>query len=292
MLNLNIIGCGRAGGTVASALAATGQVRIGQVLNRSQASAARAVGLLGAGEATDHLTALQPSDLWLIGTSDDQIRASAGQLAGQGALVEGAVVFHLSGRFGPDVLDQLARSGAETASVHPVRSMPRLSVDHDDFRGTLCVAEGSEAALAALREPFLATGAGWHEVHGLNRGLYHAALSIVSNVTKGVVWKAQNWLEQAGLDAEAAAKASNSLLSITAGDVSREGAQHSITGPVVRGDTSTVEAHLEALARTGQHDVDIYRVLARTVLDLANERGDLSNEVMKRFDELFDLKQP
>ena len=69
----------------------------------------------------------------------------------------------------------------------------------------------------------------------------------------------------------------------------RDGVKHSITGPVVRGDTSTVEAHLAALEKTGQHDVDIYRVLARTVLDLANERGDLDDEVLNRFKQLFEL---
>ncbi len=165
--------------------------------------------------------------------------------------------------------------------------MPVLSTDASKFRGTVCIAEGASAALDALRPPFQAAGACWEEVHDLNRGLYHAALAIVSNVTKGVVWKAQKWLEQAGLDPEIAAEASHSLLSITAQDLIRDGARQSITGPVVRGDTSTVEAHLQALRSLGTHDADVYRILALTVLDLANERGDLADETLKRFDEIL-----
>jgi shikimate 5-dehydrogenase len=49
MLKLNIIGAGRAGGTVACALAKTGLVQIGQVLNRTFASARSAVAVLGEG---------------------------------------------------------------------------------------------------------------------------------------------------------------------------------------------------------------------------------------------------
>jgi predicted short-subunit dehydrogenase-like oxidoreductase (DUF2520 family) len=290
MLKLNIIGAGRAGGTVACALAKTGLVQIGQVLNRTFASARSAVAVLGEGEAIDQLSDFSSPDAWLISTPDGEIESSVKSLVIDGPPLTGQAVLHLSGRFGPEILDGAGKVGAEVAAVHPVRSMPRLSSDVSRFRGTLCIAEGTPVALDKLRDPFTAAGAGWEEVQNLNRGLYHAALAIVSNVTKGVVWKAQKWLEDAGLNAEIAAEASHSLLSITVEDVFRDGARQSITGPVVRGDTSTVEAHLESLRKLGRHDADVYRVLARTVLDLANERGDLDDAVLSRFDELFGIR--
>lgn len=287
MLSLNIIGCGRAGGTVASALARTPFVTIGQVLNGSPSSTHKAVARLGSGEAVETIGAFSKPDLWLIATPDDSISQVAENLAFHWTELSGQVVFHLSGRYGPDVLLAASDRGAEVAAVHPVRSMPVHSTDVEQFRDTICIAEGSGAALEILRSPFEASGAGWKEIEGLNRGLYHAALAIVSNVTKGVVWKAQKWLEEAGLETEVAAQASHSLLSITAADLHTEGARQSITGPVVRGDTSTVEAHLEALQSLGSHDTDVYRILALTVLDLANERGDLDDQTLRRFDELL-----
>ena len=287
MIKLNIIGCGRAGGTVAAALAQTELVSIGQVLNRSRASAEHAVAMLGSGQVIDQLSGFHAADAWLIATPDGEIEHSVNALVSAGNSLRGQVVWHLSGRFGPGVLEVAQKAGAEVAAVHPVRSMPRLSTEASEFSGTLCIAEGSRIALDTLEAPFSAAGAGWQEVEGLNRALYHAALAIVSNVTKGVVWKAQNWLEAAGLDSDTAAQASHSLLSITVEDVFREGARHSITGPVVRGDTSTVEAHLRALREMGRHDSEVYRVLARTVLDLANERGDLDDAVLARFNALL-----
>jgi predicted short-subunit dehydrogenase-like oxidoreductase (DUF2520 family) len=70
-------------------------------------------------------------------------------------------------------------------------------------------------------------------------------------------------------------------------DLFRSGASQSITGPVVRGDTRTIEAHLSALKATYPDDVDVYRVLARTVLELAQVRGDLDQATLDKFKILF-----
>ncbi len=286
-MRLSIIGCGRAGGTIAAALASTGLVEIGQVLNRSVPSAEHAVATLGAGTVAESGRQLAAADAWLIATPDDEIASAAQRLQQLAIVAPDHIVFHLSGRHGTDVLASLAGDGAATAAVHPVRSMPFISTDAASFRGTVCVAEGAPGALHGLGTAFKACGAEWREVEVINRGLYHAALAIISNVTKGVIWKSQGWLEQAGLDQDTAAAAAHSLLQITTEDVFRDGVKHSITGPIVRGDTSTVEAHLAALAHEDPHDAEIYRILARTVLDLANERGDLDDAVLARFEALL-----
>jgi predicted short-subunit dehydrogenase-like oxidoreductase (DUF2520 family) len=196
-------------------------------------------------------------------------------------------VFHLAGRFGLDVLAPLEDRGAHLAALHPVRSLTFALLTIAEFSGTACVAEGSPGALARL-EPLVASIAGtWLPVQEIDRGLYHAAVSIVSNVTKAVAWKAQTWLTCAGLPQSTAATVTHQLLATTMGDLFRSGARQSITGPVVRGDTRTVEAHIAAVQRSHPADVDVYRVLARTVLELARERGDLEPAVLARFDKLL-----
>jgi predicted short-subunit dehydrogenase-like oxidoreductase (DUF2520 family) len=55
----------------------------------------------------------------------------------------------------------------------------------------------------------------------------------------------------------------------------------------VRGDTRTIEAHLASLRESHPNDVAVYRVLARTVLDLARERGDLDEATLQRFEALL-----
>jgi predicted short-subunit dehydrogenase-like oxidoreductase (DUF2520 family) len=113
------------------------------------------------------------------------------------------------------------------------------------------------------------------------------SVSIISNITKAVAWKAQKWQHKAGLSEETAAAVTHQLLQSTMEDLFRSGARQSITGPVVRGDTRTVEAHLQALGSTHPEDVEVYRVLARTVLELAQERGDLDENTLRRFEVLL-----
>jgi len=284
---INIIGCGRAAGSLARLWNQAETVAIGDVLNRSRDSTVSAVRKVGAGRAAEGIPGMEPADFWLIGANDSQIQKLAADLAEARDDLEGALVFHLAGRFGLDVLKPLERSGAQLAALHPVRSLTDAQISVDDFAGTACVAEGPSRALDLLKPLITSIGGSWLPVSAIDRGLYHASVSIVSNITKSVAWKAQKWQQKAGLPAETAAAVTHQLLQSTMEDLTRAGARQTITGPVVRGDTSTIEAHMEALRASHPEDIDVYRVLARTVLELAQERGDLDEETLQRFIVLF-----
>ena len=287
---INIIGCGRAAGSLAQLWGQAACVGIGGVLNRSEESSMRAVGKLGAGTALSSIRAFQPARFWLIGTSDEQIAVAAEKLSESQIDLRDSFVFHLCGRHGTDILAPLKGRGCEIAAIHPVRSLTHEGMSPEDFAGTACVAEGSAASLDVLRLLFQSIGGVWLPVRDLDRGLYHASVSIISNVTKAVAWKAQNWLMSSGLEPDMAVAVTQKLLFSTLEDVSRSSARQSITGPVVRGDSSTIEAHLLALEARHPEDVDVYRVLAHTVLELARERGDLDAPTLARFEDLLDRK--
>ena len=283
MTRINIIGCGRAAGSLARLWGQAGSAHIGGVCNRSLHSSRKAVAVLGAGTAVATLDQLEAADFWLIGTGDEQIAPTAVKICQARAGLESSIVFHLCGRYGTDILAPLTDSGCQVAAVHPVRSLTHERISLAQFEGTAIVAEGGEETLDALKALFVSIGGVWLPVKNIDRGLYHAALSIISNVTKGVTWKAQNWLENAGIPQQMATAVAHKLLAITVEDIARSGAKHSMTGPIVRGDTSTVEAHLKALELGHSADVEIYRVLARTVLELAMDRGDLDETTLERF---------
>ena len=291
MERINIIGCGRAASSLGRLWQDIGKVQIGGILNRSEASAERAVKAVGAGQALNTYQQFEPARYWLIGTSDGQIEAAARALSLACPDMTGSTVFHLCGRHSVNILTPLQDKGSQIAAVHPVRSLTDKRLSLEGFAGTACVAEGNIPALHAVQGLFEAIGGIWMPVRNIDRGLYHAAVSIISNVTKAVAWKAQNWLVDSGLDENMAADVTHKLLTSTREDVSRSGAKQSITGPVVRGDTSTVEAHLHSLKKVHPEDVEVYRVLALTVLDLARERGDLDAQILQRFELLLGAKE-
>ncbi len=283
MTRINIIGCGRAAGSLARLWGQAGSVKIGGVCNRSLRSSRKAVEGLGAGTPLASLDQFEAADYWLIGTGDEQIAPTALNICKARSGLENSIVFHLCGRYGTDILAPLTHRGCRVAAIHPVRSLTHERISLAQFEGTAIVAEGGEETLNALKPLFVSIGGVWLPVKNIDRGLYHAALSIISNVTKGVTWKAQNWLENAGIPEQMATAVAHKLLAITVQDIARSGAKHSMTGPIVRGDTSTVEAHLNALIDGHSTDLDIYRVLARTVLELAVDRGDLDEITLERF---------
>jgi len=284
---INIIGCGRAAGSLARLWVQAGSVHIGHVMNRSEASSRRAVEKIGAGTAVNCLEDMEQADYWLIGTNDDQVLTVARALANLERLLTGSLVFHLAGRFGLEVLQPLDRGSVSVAALHPVRSLTDSALSLDGFAGTACVAEGAPAALKSLQPLISSIGGTWLPVQTIDRGLYHASVSIISNITKAVAWKAQKWQRRAGLPEDTAKAVTHQLLQSTMNDLFRSGARQSITGPVVRGDTQTIEAHIEAITATHPEDVEVYRVLARTVLELAQERGDLDETTMLRFRDLL-----
>lgn len=287
MEKVNIIGCGRAAGSLAKLWLQSGRYGPGGIANRSPESSTAAVARIGAGIPVQTAAEMPDARYWMIGTSDHQIVTAAESLADSGLPLDGCLVFHLAGRFGVDVLAPLQGSGAQLAALHPVRSLTHEHLGLEDFAGTACVAEGGEAALEMLKPLVSATGGSWLPVNDIDRGLYHAAVAMTSNVTKAVTWKAQRWLIRAGLPEETADTVTNQLLNSTVEDLFRSGARQSITGPVVRGDTRTIEAHLEAVRSTHPDDIDIYRILARTVFDLALNRGDLDEPTQQRFRDLL-----
>ena len=280
---INIIGCGRAAGSLARLWLEDGRFSIGDVMNRSEARSLEAVRSIGAGTAMSCLEQMEPADFWLIGTNDDQVEVVAQALAARNSVLRGSLVFHLAGRFGLDVLSPLDQPGIHLAALHPVRSLTDAALSLEGFSGTACVAEGAVEALALLKPLVTSIGGTWLPVSAIDRGLYHASVSIISNVTKAVAWKAQKWQQRAGLPAETATAVTHQLLASTMEDLFRSGARQSITGPVVRGDTSTIEAHIAAIRAAHPEDVDVYRILARTVLELAQERGDLDAGTLGRF---------
>jgi predicted short-subunit dehydrogenase-like oxidoreductase (DUF2520 family) len=107
----------------------------------------------------------------------------------------------------------------------------------------------------------------------LTRGdkpLYHAAAAAASNYVVALLSVAEGWMQRAGVPDEAARGALLSLAEGAIENVRRRGLVEGLTGPLVRGDVSTIQAHL---ARLSGRDLHLYSVLASVALELASQRG-------------------
>ena len=117
--------------------------------------------------------------------------------------------------------------------------------------------------------------------------LYHAGAVLASNYVVALADMAQRLLVTAGVPQEQALPALIPLLSSVVQNLAQVGLPGALTGPVERGDVSSVEQHLRTLEARAPELLELYRLMGRDVLRLAREKSNLEPDVVKRIEALF-----
>jgi predicted short-subunit dehydrogenase-like oxidoreductase (DUF2520 family) len=105
------------------------------------------------------------------------------------------------------------------------------------------------------------------------RPLYHAAAVFASNYVVATSGIAERMFAVAGVPDPLAAM--RPLQEATLSNVHRLGPEAALTGPAVRGDASTIERNLGAVATSAPDAVPAYVAMCRVALDLAERAGRL-----------------
>jgi predicted short-subunit dehydrogenase-like oxidoreductase (DUF2520 family) len=285
MRRVSIIGAGRVGGAIGHLLVKAGW-QIAGVSARSKASAEVAASFIGAGIATDNSSeAASLADVTLISTPDEAIGAVCEALVASGSIKEGSVVVHMSGAHSLDLLDAAGRAGASRAVIHPLQSVPSRERGIQNIPGSYFRIEADPEGAKTVREMVYALGGielimpKW-SADGDSASLYHAGAVVVSNYLVALIDFGLAYYQILGADKQEALKAVLPLIKGTMANVERLGTTEALTGPIVRGDVGTVQAHLEAMERRAPKLLPLYRLLAERVIALAQERG-LDEEKVK-----------
>lgn len=211
--SLRIIGPGRAGTALSLALRAAGWDVAG-ALGRSDDVRAAATGV----------------DLLVVSTPDSAISVVAQQVE-----PGDAVVAHLAGSLGLDALAPHERR----AAIHPLVSLPSAELGAARLRGASFAVAGDHIA----HEVVDALGGRAFEVDDEHRAAYHAAACIASNHLVALLGQVERVAATAGVPLDAYLD----LVRGTVGNVAELGPAAALTGPIARGDETTVQRHVEAL---------------------------------------------
>ncbi|MBT8492316.1 MAG: DUF2520 domain-containing protein [Deltaproteobacteria bacterium] len=278
-------------GPVAVALA--GGLRLGGVPvmglwarrgERARAAAATA-GVAAYSSAPPDL--LLESHAVILAVRDDAIAEVAETLVRTGLITRNHVMLHCSGSmsaaqaFG-NVLEQVGG----VAVIHPLRAIADGGAAMRTMAGTRFGVEGDSAGLSTVRA---LVGALDGKVLALSEGqiaAYHAAAAVVSNYLVALVDVAVELLGKADVDSEHAIDALLPLLRGTVDNLAERGLPQALTGPIRRGDSKTVERHLDAIGEGGDL-AELYQVLGRRTLALARELGDAPEAELERISKLL-----
>jgi predicted short-subunit dehydrogenase-like oxidoreductase (DUF2520 family) len=287
-LSLSCIGAGRAGKTLCKLLAGQQSrfdISIQQIINRSRVSAEEAIAFIGQGQPAEGFENLSPANIWLIATPDDAISAVSQSLMTSGVLRSGDIVFHCSGSLSSEVLSTTT-IGAYGASVHPIHSFANPKNSLVDFSGTACGIEGDTGASEILTELFSLIGGKCFSLDPDKKALYHAATVMACNNLISLLSLSQRMLEAADVESGAAGHLLQPLIENSLSNFFRSGDVGALTGPISRGDSDTVAAHLKSLKDHPQWQ-RIYSSLGEIAVSLSAQQGFASAEQLETISELL-----
>ncbi|HVF77569.1 MAG TPA: DUF2520 domain-containing protein [Solirubrobacteraceae bacterium] len=231
---LAIVGAGRMGTALATALSAAG-VAVDGPLPRGE-------------PPFDDCTAV------LLCVPDAQIEVAAAALPARSGLLVG----HTS------AATTLEALGAHEAfSLHPLMT---VTAEGATFAGATAAVAGSTGEALELART-LARALDMRPVHiaDADRAAYHAAACIASNFLVTLEGVAERLAQTAGLDREPLAQ----LVQATVANWSQLGAERALTGPIARGDGETVAHQRAAIAERLPDEVELFDALADATRRLA-----------------------
>jgi predicted short-subunit dehydrogenase-like oxidoreductase (DUF2520 family) len=286
---IGVIGAGAVGSTLARVLAARG-ARVVRIASRAGVSAAAlAKAIPGAVAAASPAEVVAAADLVVLAVPDDAIAPLAESLpwrAGQAAL-------HLSGATPAAALAPAAVMGARIAALHPLMTFPRLPLDTPiaalikRLDGCVWALDCADPALAASLEALVAAlGGRAIRIGEADRVPYHISGVLASNYVAVLLGAATELWAGFGVAPDEALRALLPLLRATVEHLERVGLPQALTGPLARGDSGTVAAHLDWLDAHAAADARIaalraaYVALGRLALPIARARGTLTPDAV------------
>ena len=273
-LRIAIVGCGRVGAVLGAAWHRAGH-RITGVTARSDTSRLRAEALLPGTPVRDESDVSVDADLVLVAVPDRVLPEVVERLVALGAIRAGQFVVHPAGRYGLEVLDPAARVGAVPLALHPALPLTGTSMDLDRLAGSVFGVTAPDGMRTVAEALVVELGAEPVWIPEQARIGYHAALTFAANYAMTLVNESVDLLAEAG--AEAPARILGPLVRASV-ETALERGDKGQTGPITRGDGTTVASHLEWLRSQAPLTARAYRSLGKLTVDRLLAAGVIDTE--------------
>ena len=236
--------------------------RVG-VVGLGRLGTALAAGLRAAGIAIDGPVGrgvVPTGEAIVLCVPDAEIEHAAEAVGGAAAFVG-----HTSGA---TPLSALAPARAQAFGLHPLQTFAPGS-GPELFQGAGCAVAGSTPEALSLAGSLAeALGMEPFEIDDQGRAAYHAAASIASNFLVTLQHAAEQVAAGAGLEPAETRALVAPLVRCTVENWASLGPERALTGPVARGDESTVALQRRAVAETAPHLLPLFDELVERTRDL------------------------
>ncbi|MBM7051608.1 MULTISPECIES: Rossmann-like and DUF2520 domain-containing protein [unclassified Rothia (in: high G+C Gram-positive bacteria)] len=288
-LGIGIISAGKVGAVLGAALTSAGHAIVG-VYAKSEESQERARTLLPQAPLMEIPQIVEKSEVILLAVPDDALAPLVAWIAEHTPLQSGQIILHTSGRYGVGILKPATDKGAIGLAIHPAMTFTGLSLDLARLHNTSFGVSGAAPFLPIAQALAVEMGGEPVIIAEGDRPLYHAALAHASNHLVTITGQSMQILASLGI--ENPARYLEPLVRASLDNALASG-ESALTGPVVRGDSQTVEAHTEVLhgfaVEENAQDIEVaYRALARATAQRAHAHQALNDEQYARIIDALD----
>lgn len=184
------------------------------------------------------------------------------------------IICHCSGALSSDSFSGMESMSVSCCSIHPMLPFSNKFSSYQQLEHAFFTVEGHPHAVQVITDLLTSYGNEVCRIDAAAKPEYHAAASILSNQVIAVLDTGYRLLEDCGFSREKAVAATAALVRQNIENVLSQGCVHALTGPIERGDVSTVEKHLQVL---NPEDAALYRMLGTRLLTIAKEKNPAQN---------------
>ena len=286
MLKLGFIGVGTVGTALSTRLSDKGYPVVA-VSSRSHTSAEKLAQTINSCQAVNSNQAVaDAAELIFITTPDGAI----GPVVSEIKWHPGQSVVHCSGADSTEVLEPARKLGARVGAFHPLQTFASVKQAIENIPGSTFAIEAEEPLLTTLKDMATALDGQWIELKASDKVLYHAAAVIACNYMVTLIKLATDLWQTFNVPTHQATKALMPLLRGTLNNIDNVGIPQCLTGPIARGDTGTIQKHLNALEKGAPALLSTYRELGLQTIPIALAKGRINQHQAEELQAI--LKQP
>ena len=256
------------------------------IADKSAAALRRAQSYIGGKAYRKPQEVLREADCILITTPDDIILSVCKDIA-LSPLIKGKYIFHMSGAGGLDLLEPAKKADAAVASIHPLQSFSSIDNAIQNIPSSYFGITADAKAKTRAETIVLALGGKPIYISSKQKSLYHAAACVASNYLVSLLNVVESIYQSIGISEKDAKKAYLPLIYGSLKNIEFSGSIQALTGPIVRGDSGTIQKHVDAINANLPQYASLYSSLGLVTVNLARKKGTLNLRQAKKISDIL-----
>lgn len=268
-MKTGFIGAGKVGCSLGKLFSTRG-IEVSGYYDRNTTYAEEAAQFTGSKVFADTETLINASDVLFITVPDGLITTVFEEI--RTLPIEGKFICHCSGSISSeDAFPGIGSTNAYEYSVHPLFAVSDRFGTYQELADAFFTLEGNRQHIDEMSRLLSSAGLRFQIIDSSSKTRYHLAAVYSSNLMLALIQKAVTLLQECGFTESDALKAITPLVSGNVKHALEAGPAKALTGPVERGDITTLQKHLEVSA--GEDDRELYTLLSKELLPLAKAKN-------------------